>query len=540
MKWRTHWRTNARRSASANDPRDRLPSHAQGATDAARADEEASDAVGPRHNRRGGILPQRGRRLPLETGYGGRTDERGADWICGYLIFVFACQLLLLVPGLSPVRVILRTAAFGASMALIAILPWQRDRLHPAMWAGWAIVGIVAMGMFHPTTNTLLSGLAEWMMYVAILAPLLWVSGVRIDEKGFSRIVLVLWTFHVVSATFGVLQVYFPGKLEPSLSSVIKAQGDWYVEDLKITLANGMRTFRPMGLSDTPGGAAGSGFYTVLLGSALLVWGKKWWMKPMFAGSLLVGMFCLYLSQVRSLLVMTGICVIVFMTLMALRGQIMKVMGLAIAVTAVVLLSFSWAVAVGGNSASKRLLQLVANDPGQVYYKNRGHFLEDTITKLVPAYPLGAGLGRWGMMNYYFGDGNTNPNTAMIWAEIMWTGWVLDGGVPLVLAYVIAIGVAFWFAFKIALDRNHPELGVWGSLVFAYNAGALAVTFNSPLFLSQGGLEFWLLNAAVFGAWYTCNREAKGGAMFPSSRRRVNARERKTAMTRRGESGVRA
>jgi hypothetical protein len=431
-----------------------------------------------------------------------QRPERGAEWIIGYLVFVFICQLLLLIPALSPVRVVLRTAAFGASLALVALLPAKPNRLHPAIWAAGAVLGIVGIALIHPLTNTFLSGLAELMMYAAILAPLLWVAGVKVDAQGFGRMLFVLWGFHTISALVGVLQVYFPGRFEPSLSSVILSQGDWYVEDLKITLANGMRTFRPMGLSDTPGGAAGSGFYAVLLGAALLVWEKKWWMKPAFIASMLGGMFCLYLSQVRVMLVMTGICLLVFMGLMALRGQIGKVLGLGVAVVALVLVSFSWAVAVGGDAATKRLSQLIASDPGKVYYSNRGHFLEDTVTILVPEFPLGAGLGRWGMMNYYFGD-NSDPNKAMIWAEIMWTGWVLDGGIPLVLAYVLAIGVGFWWAGKVALDRSHPELGIWGALVFAYNAGALAVTFNSPLFLSQGGLEFWLLNAALFGAWIT-------------------------------------
>ena len=39
-----------------------------------------------------------------------------------------------------------------------------------------------------------------------------------------------------------------------------------------------------------------------------------------------------------------------------------------------------------------------------------------------------------------------------------------------------------------------------GAVVFAYDVGALAITFNYPLFIGQGGMEFWLLNAALFTA----------------------------------------
>jgi hypothetical protein len=41
-------------------------------------------------------------------------------------------------------------------------------------------------------------------------------------------------------------------------------------------------------------------------------------------------------------------------------------------------------------------------------------------------------------------------------------------------------------------------LWIWAAVIVAYDFGALAVTFNYPLFIGQGGMEFWLLNAALF------------------------------------------
>jgi hypothetical protein len=101
----------------------------------------------------------------------------------------------------------------------------------------------------------------------------------------------------------------------------------------------------------------------------------------------------------------------------------------------------------------------------------------------------------------------------------MWTGWLLDGGIPLVAAYIAAMGIAFYWAGRIALDRSRPELTMWGALVFAYNTGALAVTFNNPLFVSQAGLEFWLLNAALWGAWIYMNKD-EGGRMKDEMRKK--------------------
>jgi hypothetical protein len=59
--------------------------------------------------------------------------------------------------------------------------------------------------------------------------------------------------------------------------------------------------------------------------------------------------------------------------------------------------------------------------------------LKITFRKLLFEYPLGCGVGRWGMMTYYFGRFDANPNPA-VFVEIQPTGWLFDGGIPLLLA----------------------------------------------------------------------------------------------------------
>jgi len=420
-------------------------------------------------------------------------------WIEGFFWLQMACQLALMMPGIGGMRMVVRVAAFGASLALLLVLR-PRYRQHPAAWIAVGIVALLALAVFHPLTNTFTAGFAQAFLYAAILAPLWWVSGCKVDEAGLRRIVLLLWGFNATSAMVGVVQVQFPGMLTPEVSTVVSGQGDWYVEDMKITLANGARVFRPMGLSDYPGGAAGSGFFCVLLGLGLWAGERNGWLRIAYLAALPVALFVLYMSQVRSLMVMTGLCAMAFMGLMALRGEVAKVAGLGITLVGVILASFGWAVWVGGEVVTKRLSSLIDDKPGEVYYSNRGHFLEDTVNKLLPKYPLGAGLGRWGMMYYYFGD-KQDRERGEIWAEIQWTGWVLDGGIPLVLLYVSAIGAAFVVAGRIALSRRGGTLPLLGAMVLAYDVAALATTFNYPLFIGQGGLEFWILNASLFAAW---------------------------------------
>jgi hypothetical protein len=168
---------------------------------------------------------------------------------------------------------------------------------------------------------------------------------------------------------------------------------------------------------------------------------------------------------------------------------------------AAVIVGFIWAVGLGGTAITERVNSLTDENPGEVYQKNRGQFLAYTIDEVLPEYPLGAGPGRWGMMSYYFGDpGNTkNPN---LWAEIQWTGWLFDGGIALVVLYSLAIVLAFRVTYTIALNQRSTELATLAAVIFAYDVGVLAATFDSCFFIGGGGLDFWMLNAMLFNAAY--------------------------------------
>jgi hypothetical protein len=166
------------------------------------------------------------------------------------------------------------------------------------------------------------------------------------------------------------------------------------------------------------------------------------------------------------------------------------------------IVTFSGVIEFGGASVASRVLSLVDTPVGELYYRNRGRFLEYTVRELVPEYPLGAGLGRWGMTNSYFGD-NSDPDRAAIWVEIQWTGWLLDGGIPLIVAYLAVLGLTFRYAWRLAWvggSAGRDEIWFWSALVVGYNVGALALTFSYPVFMSQQGLELWLLNGALFAA----------------------------------------
>jgi len=424
-----------------------------------------------------------------------------------FVVFEFLCQLGLLSASFQHFRVLLRMAAFGGSIVLLFLLPSRARRFHPAVrFTVWIFV-ILGLAMLNPMTAGFLAGTAQIAMYVAILAPLFWVPRLHIDTIALRRVLLIVWAFQAVSATVGILQVYFPGTFQPTLSAVVM-NSVYHGENLRFVNAFGQRVYRPMGLTDYPGGASVAGFDAALLGIAFFTLERHLLRRAAYAYTAVAGITVICLSQVRSLLLMLVVCAVSFVAILGWRKmcgavdrglalrrvRIASVVGL-LALTAIA--SFSWAVAVGGISVRKRLDTLTAANPDQVYNENRGLFLTYTVEDLLPRYPLGAGLGRWGMMNHYFADRDAEPP---LWSEIQWTAWLYDGGIPLILAYSAALVAALWTAFRIATRNAHPELAVYAALVFAYSLGIFAGTFDANLFLSQQGLNFWLFNALLFCA----------------------------------------
>lgn len=438
----------------------------------------------------------------------GRTVTAGKakPWLVGFALLHLACQLLLLVPGLSGARVVIRSAAFGVNLALLVLIPSRRTPKTSLRTSALFILALLGLEFFHPSGSGLLAALAAILLNLAVLAPILWVPRTGTTPSNLRSLMTVLWLFYALSSVLGVAQAYFPGRFQPPLSAVLAANSRNVLAGLEIELASGARVFRPMGLTDTPGGAAFAGMYAVLLGTGILLSEKPPFRAARLAAiaSMIAGLMCLYLCQVRSLLVMAGVCEITLFVLLLISGRISKLLGLLGAAAAIVPSAFALALAIGGRAMTQRLATLVDAAPSSVYYANRGHFLELTLNRYLPLYPLGAGLGRWGMVQAYFGNA-----TDALWVEIQWTGWLFDGGVPLIFLYMTAIFIASWGCMQVALGRTgarEPSLSLWGAVIVAYNVGTVAVCFNYPIFSSTGGVEFWLLNMAVLCAAQNADR----------------------------------
>lgn len=457
--------------------------------------------------------------LPYAAPYGaGRARPRGAfPWVPAFIVFQLLCQMVLIVGDIGWARMVVRMAAFGASLALLVGLR-GRGGAHPAAGAGLGAILVLCICVFHPETRGLVGGVAQMGLYAAVLGPLFWVPRLTsIDMRMLRRAVMILWGFHVLSAGLGVLQVYRPGTFQPPVSAVVESKGQGYLESLKITTATGQRVYRPMGLTDVPGGASISGLYAVLLGVGFFLTRRTPGMMAAALASIGLGVACLYLSQVRALVVMTGISLVAVAGILVWRRDVRRLSTLVFGVALMVAIGFVAARGMAGADVTQRMGTLVRGRPGQVYYDNRGRFLEDALFKTLPQAPFGEGLGHWGMTATYFGGSAPGKD---VWVEIQWAGWIVDGGAPLLITYLLTLGLTLWGAWRIARARppsaQAHDLPFWGAIVLAYSVGATALTFSYPIFLSQSGMEFWLLNATLFAAARNARLQAAAALPHPA------------------------
>jgi len=237
-------------------------------------------------------------------------------WLLAFVLYQIACQVALL---------------FEPSAASAC---WCAPPLRPAAWpagaaarAGTAPPG-AALGrggprdgrprLVHPSTNSLVAGVAHLAMYVAIMAPLVWVSRLAVTPVVLRRLLLILWAFHTLSAAVGVLQMHYPA----GSSQMSRARSSGWVNlprRYKIHLANGQEVWRPMGLTDHAWGRRRGRPVRGAVCLGFLIHSRSPGMRLLSLGSLTVGLFCLYISEVRSLLVMAGICSLTLIAILMWR-----------------------------------------------------------------------------------------------------------------------------------------------------------------------------------------------------------------------------
>ena len=338
------------------------------------------------------------------------------------------------------------------------------------------------------------------------MSPIFWATRISNSYARVDRILKILFFCSFASLIMGFLQFYYPGQVTqsaylpgrfdpPSIQIVESRPDPEFWQSLMIERPDGQMVFRPFGLSDSPGGACGAASNCCLIAMVWVIRRGPFWKKGAYCLVALMSMAMLYLCQVRVIYLITlgGIGLLGFSLFLRRDFRSLTVLatiGLAIFAAALV-----WAIRNGGEEVMKRFEALIEKSSTEVYEENRGHFLQDTFETLIWNYPLGAGLGHWGMMNVYFGDQQSS-----LYSEIQASAWVYDGGIPLLFGYSIAALLAIWHVFRISLKTRDPEFAKTACAIVGMSMGILVSGLSGMPFISPLGLQFWLILGAVTGA----------------------------------------
>jgi len=450
----------------------------------------------------------------------GRGDAVRAPW--GWLeFFILALTLtpaLLFLPGITPVRAATRVAMFAYGLA--AWWAFARRGGEPVgvktfparLWLIFCGVWMVCQ-IGNPGNYSLKAAVGQVLLYLAVMSPAFWAGAALSTPKQFGRLMAVLFLCNALSSVLGVAQVYYPERFNPPVIPALN--GVFGGEDLKYEGADGRKILRPCGLSDTPGSVAPAGATTALIGLC-------WALRPVglvrrlaALGLAFAGVAVIYFTQVRASMVTLGVCAATLTGLWLAQGNVRQAVTLAGGGVALAAGALAWVARTVGARTVERFGTLLGGDPADLYARSRGGFVKEALTEAVWDYPLGLGLGWYGMIHALFLDPS---RVSLVWVEVMIQAFVYDGGVPLLVGYGGALAAALLDSLRIALTSRDRELRFWAAVVFSQNLSLVANCFSYATFLSVLGPPFWLFAAALHAA------DARSRLDNPSPRPRPRAR----------------
>ena len=103
------------------------------------------------------------------------------------------------------------------------------------------------------------------------------------------------------------------------------------------------------------------------------------------------------------------------------------------------------------------------------------------------------------MAGGYFG----NPALPGIWAEIQITGWMIDGGVLMIVLYTRRPRVGRCSQYRLAMQTRYPRIAVCAGWCSPPTSGIAAMVFSFTPFVTQIGIQYWFLAGALHGV--ACN-----------------------------------
>jgi len=402
-----------------------------------------------------------------------------------------AIPALLFVPGAQSARKWIRAASYFTGFLGFSApkpIPVDPARRHPA-FIPVMLITLYLTVLLVATPGRLLPAAAEFVLVVSVMAPVLWAPGLMRDPAQLHRILWLLMLSSGLNSLVGVLQVYDPDRWMPQVLSQ-------QITDLSLYRyagADGRSIIRPCGLYDTPGAVSAPGAWAALTGFALFQQERRFFRRAISLGCAFLGVAVIYLTLVRTAFVIVLVGAVCYAAILAFRRQEGDATSFAVGAGATMVAALLFASVFGGSKVTSRFASLFQSDPTKIYYQSRGVQLEYAMLNDTNEYPLGAGLGTWGMVPAYFGGGSK-------FAEVQAHGWILDGGLPLLVLYSAAILAAIFRDLKYCMTTRSKAVFQWATCITAVNISTAITVLSFVPFNTQIGMQFWLLTGVLHGA----------------------------------------
>ena len=233
------------------------------------------------------------------------------------------------------------------------------------------------------------------------MSPLLWAPALVRTPEHFRRVIVLLLVTNGINVLVGVLQVYDPDTWMPAELSRIVTQSQHGVSAVSYIVAEGQRIIRPPGLFDVPGAVAGPGMFAGLLGTVFAASPISKLYRLAAGVFAMSGITAIYLSQVRTALVLLVGMLALYMVTLVAQGRRASATRFSAMLGIVLVGGLSVAIVLGGTEILSRVTTLFEADPFELYYASRGGQIVYAFDDVADA-PFGSGLGRWGMTALYF------------------------------------------------------------------------------------------------------------------------------------------
>ena len=316
-------------------------------------------------------------------------------WLEAFVILQVFWGVMLFVPGSQAYRAYIRGFPYVVSLAALAtcIRYGMAGSVAPGARLVLLSLFMLVASLLHPA-SWLVAGIAQVVFQLSIAAPIFWAASIWTSRPRLERLVWLVFAAYFASAGVGLLQVYYPETFSPpELTSLGIRLNPTLAAELSYIGAGDRVILRPPGLSDLPGGASIAGVIAALLGFAMAMRGGQTLLKRgCYLAAVLIAVTVVYLTQVRSMLLMLIACMQALAWVSLRQGRVIKGGWIAAVSAGVVVGAFIWAVTLGGDALTDRFQRIIDEGVIQTYQQNRGGFLTQTFRDLLPDTRSAPGL----------------------------------------------------------------------------------------------------------------------------------------------------